>query len=217
MLFREPSGGRGDHARTMKTKNKLSLGVATLLVAGAFSSAVIAQDRPATPVDPTMPRNDRSEGVRTPPMSTSDQKMTPALKRADTQFFEKAALSGKEEVIVSQVALTKASDPRVKEFAQMMVNDHGGANTKLAQLASTKSVVLPAKEPSTEKWVSKKEGKGFDEEYMEKMVDAHKDAVDLFEKATKSTDADVAAFASSTLPTLQAHFAQAKEIKKSLK
>jgi putative membrane protein len=74
-------------------------------------------------------------------------------------------------------------------------------------------VSLPAKEPKLDdKWM--KAGKDLDEDYMEAMVSDHKDAVDLFEKATKSDDADIAAFAQKTLPTLQHHLDRAKELKK---
>jgi putative membrane protein len=151
------------------------------------------------------------------PPSTTDTTKGTILKHSDSSFIEKAAKSGMEEVQISQIALTRATDPQVKEFAQMMVSDHGSANTKLAQLASSKGVTLPMNEPSEHKWTAKKEGKDFDEDYIGKMVEDHQDAVKLFEKGMKSQDAEVAAFASATLPTLQAHLTQAKGLKKSLK
>ncbi len=46
------------------------------------------------------------------------------------------------------------------------------------------------------------------------MVEAHEDAVSLFEKAAKSEDADIAAFAQKYLPKLQAHYTAAKDLKK---
>jgi putative membrane protein len=84
-------------------------------------------------------------------------------------------------------------------------------------LASSKGVTLPNKEVDTDKW-EKRSAKSFDEEYMEKMVSDHKDAVDLFEKeAKKGDDVQLTAFASKTLPTLQAHLAKAQDLKKMLK
>jgi len=140
------------------------------------------------------------------------------LKHSDQAFFEKAAKSGMEEVAISQVAVARSTNPQVKEFAQMMVSDHGGANTELTGLASTKGVTLPMDKTDIEKW-SKRSTKDFDQEYIDKMVSDHKEAVSLFEKESKSTtgDPDLKAFALKTLPTLQAHLDRAKALKETTK
>jgi putative membrane protein len=146
------------------------------------------------------------------------QTTTAPLSHHDKSFIEKAAKSGEEEVALSQIALQRAADPQVKEFAQMMVTDHTGANTELTSLASARSVEIPAaSDHEINKW-SQKTDKDFDEDYMEKMVKDHKEAVELFQKeADKGEDADLKAFAAKTLPALQSHLERAKEIKKSLK
>ena len=78
-----------------------------------------------------------------------------------------------------------------------------------------KGVILPAADPkTTEKW-SDKSG-NVDKKYLHEMVEDHEDAVKLFEKACKSDDADIAAFAQRTLPTLQHHLQMAKDLKKTL-
>ena len=59
-------------------------------------------------------------------------------------------------------------------------------------------------------------GGNVDKKYIHEMVEDHEDTVKLFEKASKSEDADVAAFAQKTLPTLQHHLQMAKDLKKSL-
>ena len=139
------------------------------------------------------------------------------VKHSDKAFLEKAGKCGMEEVSISQVAAERSTNPRVKDFAQMMVNDHTAANAALASLASAKGVSLAAKDPAPAKW-SKKAGKDFDEDYMAKMVEDHEDAVKLFSKeADDGKDADVTAFARKTLPTLQHHLEQAKDLKKMVK
>jgi len=76
-------------------------------------------------------------------------------------------------------------------------------------IASVKNVTLPMKEVNTDKW-TRKNVKSFDEDYMEKMVSDHKDAVSLFEKESKKgSDAQLAAFAAKTLPKLREHLAKA--------
>lgn len=141
------------------------------------------------------------------------------LSHGDKSFFEKAAKSGMKEVAVSQAALPNLTNPQVKNFAQMMVADHSGANTELMALASMKGVMLPETDKKdmklSDKW--SKKVKNADEEYMEEMVGDHKDAVDLFEKASKSEDPAIAAFAQKTLPTLQHHLTMAQDLKKQVK
>jgi putative membrane protein len=136
-----------------------------------------------------------------------------SLSHADRTFFEKAAKSGMKEVSVSQAVSARLKNTDVAQFAQMMVSDHTAANTELTALAHRKGVTLPAADPKTDdKWMKK--DKGLDEDYLEEMISDHKDAIDLFEKAAESSDADIAAFASKTLPTLREHLEKAQTLEK---
>jgi putative membrane protein len=135
------------------------------------------------------------------------------LSRNDRNFFEHAAKSGMKEVDVSRSVLDRLTNPQVKEFAQMMVEHHSSANTELASLAASKGVTLPVKETKImEKWSKKTDE--LDEDYMEEMVSDHEKSVKLFEEAAKSKDSQIAAFASKTLPKLQAHLTQARTLEK---
>ena len=139
------------------------------------------------------------------------------LKHRDHEFVEKAAKSGMEEVSISKVAVDRAQNPQIKDFAQMMVTDHTGANSELTMIATNKAVTLPEDKTNVEKW-SNRSAKDFDQEYIEKMVSDHKEAVELFEKEAKNgEDADLKAFAEKTLPTLQAHLDKAKALKMEVK
>lgn len=139
------------------------------------------------------------------------------IKHRDKEFLEDAAKSGMAEVSISQVALARSANPQVKEFAQMMVSDHSGANTQVMALAAEKGVTLPADKTDVEKW-QKRDAKDFDQEYIDKMIADHKHAVDLFEKESKNgDDPALKSFAQKTLPTLMAHLDKAKELKKMVK
>lgn len=138
------------------------------------------------------------------------------VKRADKSFVEDALKHGREEVAISQVAVERAQNPKVKEFAQMIVSDHTGVNGELTTLAAAKGIAIPAKDIDVDKW-TKKSAKSFDEDYIEKMVSGHKDALDLFEKeAKKGTDPELTALAAKTVAALQTHLAKAQELKKML-
>src|SRR5688572_14073391 len=71
----------------------------------------------------------------------------PAAKRgsftgSDFSFAEKAAKAGLREVAVSQEVKDKLMNPRVREFAEMMVKDHSAVNRELQSLASNKGATL---------------------------------------------------------------------------
>src|SRR5688500_15723713 len=77
-----------------------------------------------------------------------------AVNSADKDFVGDAAKLSMEEVAISQIALTKTTNPHVKELAQMMVDDHTAASKKLSALALAKGLKLPAA-PDVDGWVKK--------------------------------------------------------------
>ena len=130
--------------------------------------------------------------------------------------MEDAAQGGMAEVELGKVAATKAKDPEVKKFAQMMVTDHTKANAELKALAAKKNFQLPT-DLGTHKSkldsMSKLSGAEFDQEYVDNMVDDHEDDVAAFQKmADSGTDPDVKAFAAKCLPVLKKHLDAIKAI-----
>jgi len=147
---------------------------------------------------------------------------TNVVDEKDAEFAVMAANAGMTEVELGKLAATKASDPRVKEYAQMMVTDHEAANSKLTALATAKKITLPATVSEDHQKhmadMAKKSGADFDKHYMDMMVDDHNKVVDDFKKAsTDAKDADIKAFATETLPTLTAHHEAAKTLRDNLK
>lgn len=129
---------------------------------------------------------------------------------ADAEFFKMAAMSDMFEIQSSQLAMQKATDPKVKEFATMMVKDHTMASAKVKALATKKGMTLPASldERHMKMLTELKDdsGKEFDESYMNMQEAAHKQAVALFEKTSKDAkDPEVRALATEILPTLNMH------------
>ncbi len=135
-------------------------------------------------------------------------------------FAVKAANGGMMEVQLGEYASKNATDKNVKDFGKMLVTDHSKAYAELKSLASSKNIALPATvgQDKTDMMndLMKKTGKDFDKAYMNKMVDDHKEDIDMFQKAADdSDDADVKAFASKILPTLKKHLNDAEAIVKS--
>ncbi len=133
-----------------------------------------------------------------------------ALGSMDTEFVTKAILVGLFEVQASELAVSQATTPFVREFAQMMVMDHGDANRELGQLARGKGALVPTEldqeYQSRVSTLRDQKGVDFDRQYRDMQVTAHNDAIALFDRAaTKCEDADLKAYAAKLLPTLREH------------
>jgi len=139
----------------------------------------------------------------------------------DRAFVMEAAAGGMAEVELGRLATQKASQSDVKEFGQMMVDDHSKANDRLMKIAQEKGLAAPhALTPEHEALkdrLSKLSGAAFDREYMREMVKDHQQDVAAFRKhATGASDPEVKQFASSTLPTLEKHLDRATELQQTL-
>ena len=139
-----------------------------------------------------------------------------------SSFLVKAADGGMTEVQLGELGQKKAVSQRVKDFSAMMVHDHSAANDKVKSLAAQKNVILPATigGDSQKKidGLSKKNGKDFDRDFMNAMVNNHQTTLGLFENAVKNAkDPDVNSFADKSLPTLRMHLDSAKSVRSSLK
>ena len=133
------------------------------------------------------------------------------------QFIKQAGTGGIFEQEVSKIAVEHASDPEVKNFASMMVNDHTQANQKIMKLAQEKVVNLSKGLDNAQKTelqnLAKLSGKEFDSKYMARMVNDHEKTVALFEKnGVTLRDPDVNKVAEELLPTLRNHLQSARTI-----
>lgn len=133
-------------------------------------------------------------------------------------FVKKAAVGGMFEVQSSELALQKATDSKVKEFAKMMVTDHQAANDKLkstvqsAQLPSPPTE-LDAKHKKIMDKLQSASGRAFDRAYIDAQLKAHKEAVELFSNyAKKGQNKELQDFAQQTLPTLEQHLKQVRSL-----
>jgi len=140
--------------------------------------------------------------------------------RNDQQFVRKAARSGMAEVQLGRLGQERASNPRVKAFAERMVSDHGAANEELLALARKKGIDEMPKEIDGEhrraaERMQRLNGVAFDRAFMRQMAEDHRKAVSEFERAAKRDDgdADIKAFAAAKLPTLQEHLRHAEGLR----
>jgi putative membrane protein len=140
----------------------------------------------------------------------------------DLEFMKAAAQGGMLEVALGQLANTQAVNKDVKQFAAQMIADHAKAGEELTQLAQGKKVMLPPDVSPTHKEIMDKlsnlKGAEFDREYVKAMVEDHEKDVTAFDATAKTAaDADVKAYATKTLPTLQMHLQMIRDIQSKMK
>lgn len=156
-------------------------------------------------------------------MLVENAKVEGGEQQSDEDFVKEAASAGLMEVELGRYAQQNATNPRVKNFAAMMVKDHSKANEELRSIASGKNITLPAAmndnhQNKVNDLQKKEKGAEFDREYMNEMVDDHEKDVDKFQRmAEKGQDPDLKAFAAKTVSILLMHQDSAKSIRDALK
>lgn len=189
---------------------------ATLLAA----TSAVAQTQggsagqPQTTPTQSMPQTQAPDST----MGQGTANATPS-KVDDKKFVKNAALGGLTEVELGKLAAQKASDEKVKEFAQKMVDDHTKANDELKQAASKSNIPVPesldSKHQSRIDKLSKLSGADFDKAYVKDQLKDHQNDVQEFkDEAQGGTDPNVKTFASTTLPILQHHLEMVKDLSK---
>jgi putative membrane protein len=151
-----------------------------------------------------------------------------------TQFRAKASASDAFEVLSSKIALTHATNPDIKSFAQMMIEDHTKSTKKLVaiggiSMASLKTKMKPGHDgkyvdndllgsnAAELNSLDSKSNADFNKTYIDDQVKGHEDAVSLLEDYAKNGDnAKLKSFAHDILPTVKEHLAKAKEIQKAI-
>jgi putative membrane protein len=127
----------------------------------------------------------------------------------DAQFTVDAAVINLWVIEISNLAQVRSIRPDVKSFAKKMLSDNKKAYDELKMLANRKNITLPPTLGVDEAKDARKlndENKNFDVKYTSMMVDAHKKAIDRFEKAIiDCKDTELRAWAEKMLPTLRQH------------
>jgi putative membrane protein len=173
----------------------------------------------------TQPSSQQQQTPQTGPDRTMGQGPADAAapsKVDDKKFVKDAALGGMTEVELGKLAAQKASDAKVKEFGQKMVDDHSKANDNLKQIASKSNIQIPSsldsKHQSRIDKLSKLSGEDFDKAYVKDQLKDHQtDVREFSDEAQNGSDPNIKTFAASTLPTLQHHLEMVKDLNKNEK
>lgn len=140
---------------------------------------------------------------------------------SDAEFAKKAAQGGLAEVKLGQLAEQNGSNNAVKEFGQRMVQDHTKANDQLKHVAAKEKISLPGdldpKDQAVYDALAKLSGPAFDKAYARDLIRDHQqDIVDFNGEANSGRKSAIKDFAEQTLPTLQDHLKQAREMRQTV-
>ena len=136
---------------------------------------------------------------------------------SDNLFAVTAADGGMTEVLISEIATKKATDPELKKFSERMIAEHTKANNELKAMAAQKGIALPATVSAGHQFTGQSlmglSGEDFDCAYSKAQLLVHESSVAAFEaEAERGQDPEVKAWAAKTLPHIKEHTKTIKPI-----
>lgn len=131
-------------------------------------------------------------------------------KQRDADFVYEVVGSSYGEIKLAELANQRSRTPEVKQIAQQLLTDHTASLNELKTLAQAKAISIPVEEPDASKRklenMAEEEGSEFDKEWVQEMIDLHKNDIDKFEDRLENTeDPELKAFIDKTLPALKKH------------
>jgi putative membrane protein len=133
---------------------------------------------------------------------------------SDSMFINEAARSGMAEVRMGELARENGQSDAVKQFGERMVTDHTQVNEELKQVANGQVPTDLGKHQQALDRLRAMKGAEFDAAFKQTQVQAHQEAVQLFERqASQGSNQELKAFAEKHLPHLREHLTMAQQLK----
>lgn len=168
---------------------------------------------------------DTAAAVTPPPPSAPATAAAPAV--TDPQIAAIVVAANSVDSTAGVMAQEKGTDPRVKQFGQTMVADHGGVNREAVALV-TRLHVTPEANPTSQQLTQGGEqsrqqlsgltGASFDRGYIDHEVEYHQTVLTAIDSTLipSAQNADLKALLVKVRPAVAAHLQMAQDIQKSL-
>jgi putative membrane protein len=143
---------------------------------------------------------------------------SPALAADNpSQAFLKKAIEGNyAEIEMGKLAQQNGQNDNVKQYGQMLTDDHSAANQKAMDAAKSIGVAPPegpnAKQKADYDKMAKMTGARFDRDFARHMVADHEKDIAEYKKEAKQADA-AGDYAKGQIDTLQKHLDTAKSLR----
>src|SRR5881392_1016749 len=114
------------------------------------------------------------------------------VNSTDQTFLTQVAIGNKAEVMAGQLAATKATNPAIKSFGQLMVTEHGQAQTDLQNVYSSVGQTMPdtvdAEHQALMARLNSLTGHSFDTAYINSQVRDHQKTLTIFQSEINDGD-----------------------------
>ncbi|MFN2623807.1 MAG: DUF4142 domain-containing protein [Chthoniobacterales bacterium] len=153
---------------------------------------------------------------------------SPAAAPTDPQIAMIAVTADNVDIDAGKLATEKSTNPKVKEFAEMMVRDHTSVNTQATALAK-KLNVTPEESATSRSLKSDGDknlanlrglsGAAFDKAYVDNEVTYHEAVAKVLDETLipNTKNAELKSLLESAKPIFASHLKHAKELQSSLK
>jgi putative membrane protein len=145
----------------------------------------------------------------------SNQLTSKQATKTDQRFLAEAIQVDLAEVNMGKLAQQKGQSDDVKQYGQMLQQDHGAHLQKAQQMAQQLGVTPPnnpnAKQQATYAKLEKLSGAAFDREFKQAMGKDHREDIAKYKKEARSKG-PLAEFAQKTVPTLEKHLQHAQAL-----
>ena len=138
--------------------------------------------------------------------------------RGAMTYVAKAGAGDLYEIQSSQLAVTRARRPQVREFAQMLVTDHNRSTRMVADAArsdglSPRPPMLEPAQRTMLRQLERARDRDFDRLYLNQQIPAHQQALTLHRNYARTGDGRaLRQTAQGIVPVVQGHLAQARQL-----
>jgi putative membrane protein len=153
---------------------------------------------------------------------------SPATAPTDPQIAMIVVTADNVDIAAGKLAAKKSSNPKVKEFAELMVRDHTSVNKQATDLAK-KLNLTPEQSPTSQSLKSEGHktlaklhglsGAAFDKAYIDNEVTYHESVIKAIDDTLipNAKNAELKALLETGKPIFSSHLDHAKEVQSSLK
>ena len=145
----------------------------------------------------------------------------------DPQIAAIVVAANEVDIQTGELARERASDPRVKEFAERMITDHTGVNQAAAELVGRLGVT-PEPNPTSQQLrqggeesrtaLQAQSGAAFDRAYLEREVEYHRAVLEALDQTLipGAQNAELRQLLEQTRPAIEAHLQHAERLRDEL-
>ena len=133
-------------------------------------------------------------------------------------FVDMAAASDMFEIEAGRLAQERGQSAEIREFGEMMVNDHGNSTEQLRAAAGQVEgvTVSPRMTSAQQRNITELQNAGedgFDGVYKRQQITAHEQTLNMLRSYAESGEAEpLRSFASETAPVVEAHLQRARDL-----